>query len=230
MISFGFVSCASRSICVVVDLFLGGEPVAHDLEPLAAHVERHAVGEVAAFGQAHAHDRVAGLEQGEEHRLVGLRAGVRLDVGEAGVEQLLDPVDGQLLGHVDELAAAVVALARVALGVLVGELAALGRHHRGGGVVLRGDQLDVLFLALVLALDDRGDLRVGVGEDGRTAVKHRSAPAAGVPRAQCDASGWPRRTARPAVASRNGRPRSPVVPHLRPERKGRIASRAALKV
>ena len=216
MMSLGLVSCASRSICVVVDLFLGGEAVAHDLEPLAAHVERHAVGEVAAFGQAHAHDRVAGLEQGEEHRLVGLRAGVRLDVGEAGVEQLLHPVDRQLLGHVDELAAAVVALARVALGVLVGELAALGGHHRGGGVVLRGDQLDVLFLALVLALDDRGDLRVGVGEDGRTAVKHRSAPAAGV-RPRNGASGWPRRTARPAVASRNGRLRSPVVPHLRPE-------------
>jgi hypothetical protein len=88
----------------------------------------HAVGEVAAFGEAHAHDRVAGLEQGEEHRLVGLRAGVGLDVGEAGVEQLLHPVDRQLLGHVDELAAAVVALAGVALGVLVGELAALGGH------------------------------------------------------------------------------------------------------
>jgi hypothetical protein len=35
---------------VVVDLFLDGETVAHDLEPLAAHVERHAIGEVAAFG------------------------------------------------------------------------------------------------------------------------------------------------------------------------------------
>jgi hypothetical protein len=51
MMSLGFVSCASRSICVVVDLFLGREAVAHDLEPLAAHVERHAVGQVAAFGR-----------------------------------------------------------------------------------------------------------------------------------------------------------------------------------
>ena len=44
-----------------------------------------------------------------------------------------------------------------------------------------------------------------------------------------DAGGWPRRTARPAVAARNGRPRFPVVTHLRPD-EGRIASRAALKV
>ena len=62
---------------VVVDLLGGGEPVADDLEPLAAHVERHAVGQVAAFGEAHAHDRVARLQQAEEHRLVGLRAGIR---------------------------------------------------------------------------------------------------------------------------------------------------------
>ena len=58
----------------VVDGFLVIEPVAHHLEPLAAHVQRHAVGEVAAFGQAHAHDGAAGLQQAEEHRLVGLRA------------------------------------------------------------------------------------------------------------------------------------------------------------
>ena len=108
---------------VVVDLLGRRQAVAHHLEPLAAHVERHAVGQVAAFGQAHAHDGVAGLEQAEEHGLVGLRAGVRLHVGVAGAEQLLDAVDGQLLDDVDELAAAVVALAGIALGVLVGELA-----------------------------------------------------------------------------------------------------------
>jgi hypothetical protein len=42
-----------------------------------------------------------------------------------GAEQLLDAVDGQLLGHVHVLAAAVVALAGVALGVFVGQLRAL---------------------------------------------------------------------------------------------------------
>ena len=67
-------------------------------------------------------DRVAGLQRGEEHGLVGLRAGVRLHVGGLGVEQLLGALDRDLLDDVDELAAAVVALARIALGVLVGEL------------------------------------------------------------------------------------------------------------
>ena len=45
----------------VVDGFVGIEPVAHDLEPLAAHVERHAVRQMAAFSETHAHDRVARL-------------------------------------------------------------------------------------------------------------------------------------------------------------------------
>ena len=42
-----------------------------------------------------------GLQQRQEHRLVGLRARVRLHVGERAVEQLLGAVDRQLLGHVD---------------------------------------------------------------------------------------------------------------------------------
>ena len=57
---------------------------------------------------------------------------MRLHVRVLGAEQLLGPVDGQLLGHVDELAAAVVAPARVALGVLVGEDGALGLEHGRG--------------------------------------------------------------------------------------------------
>jgi hypothetical protein len=121
---------------VVVDGFVGVQPVADHLEPLAAHVQRHAVGQVAAFGQAHAHDGVAGLQQAEEHRLVGLRARVGLHVGVPAPNSCFSAVDGQLLDHVDVLAAAVVALAGVALGVLVGQLRALRGHHGRRGVVL----------------------------------------------------------------------------------------------
>ena len=59
----------------------------------------------------------------------------------------LRALDRERLGDVDELAAAVVALARIALGVLV-------RHHRAGGFehgeadeVLRRDELEAFFLA-----------------------------------------------------------------------------------
>ena len=158
---------------VVVDLFLVIEAVGDDVEPLAAHVQGHAVGEVAAFGQAHAHDGVAGLEEGQKHGFVGGGAAVRLHVGRVGAEQLLDAFNGQALGHVHIFAAAVVALAGVAFGVLVGQLGALGRHHGGRGVVLAGNQFDVLFLAAVLGLD-RGE-QFGVGLlDEDVAVVHGS--------------------------------------------------------
>jgi hypothetical protein len=78
---------------------------------------------------------------------VGLGTGVRLDVGELGAEEGLDPVDGQLLDNVNVLAAAVVALARVALGVLVGEDRALRLHHGAGGEVLGGDHFQGAALA-----------------------------------------------------------------------------------
>jgi hypothetical protein len=46
---------------------------------------------------------------------------MRLHVGVIGAEQLLGAVDGQLFDFIHMLAAAVVALARVAFGVLVGQ-------------------------------------------------------------------------------------------------------------
>ncbi len=191
MISLGLCLARLALHGLVVDLFLGVEAVAHDVEPLAAHVQRHAVGEVAAFGQAHAHDGVARLEEGQEHGLVGLRAGVRLHVGGVGAEQLLGAVDRQLLDDVDVFAAAVVALAGVALGVLVGQLRALGRHDGGRGVVLAGDQLDVLFLAAVLGLDGGPELGVGLFDED-VAVVHAAVLTDIGP---CDARGLPRRTA-----------------------------------
>src|SRR5690606_12741123 len=104
---------------VVVDQAGGGvQAVLHGLVDLAGEVHGSAVGQVAAVGQAHAEDGVARLYQGLEYGAVGLGAGVRLDVGVIGAEQFLGAVDGQLLDDVDVLATTVVALVRVALGVL----------------------------------------------------------------------------------------------------------------
>ncbi len=102
------------------------------------------MGQVTAVGQVHAQDGVSGFEQGEVDRHVGLGAGVGLHVGIVGAEELLGPFDGQALGHVHILAPAVVALVRVALGVLVGQHAALGGHHGPTGDVFRCDEFQVL--------------------------------------------------------------------------------------
>ena len=88
---------------------------------LAAGVDGRAVGEVAAVVEAEAEHGVARVQDRlvDAHVRVGTR--VRLHVGVVGAEQRLDPLDRERLDVVDDRVAAVVALARVALGVLVGE-------------------------------------------------------------------------------------------------------------
>ena len=105
-------------------------------------------------------DRVAGLEQREVRRHVRRRARMRLHVRVLGAEQLLRAVDRELLDLVHDLAAAVVALAGIALGVLVRRHRADGLEHARPGEVLGRDQLDLAALALELPAEQPGDVRV----------------------------------------------------------------------
>ena len=73
-------------------------------------------------------------------------------------------VDGELLDLVHDLAAAVVALAGIALGVLVGERRAHRLDHRAAGEVLARDQLEAVLLAPQLAVDEARDLGIGVAQ------------------------------------------------------------------
>ena len=141
------------------------------------------MGEVAAVGQAHAQNGIAGITQGQEHRGIGLGTRVGLHVGVVRAKQGLGPLDRQILSLVHILAAAVVALAGVTFRVLVGQRGALGLHHAGAGVVLRGDQLDMLFLA-TLFLADSGENLVVESLDGHVVVKH------GVPLAGSGSFSW----------------------------------------
>ncbi len=120
-----------------------------------------------------AEDRVARLQQREVRGHVRLRAGVRLDVRVLGAEELLRAVDRELLDLVDDLAAAVVAPARIPLGVLVRRHGADRLEHARPGEVLRRDQLDLVALALELAAEQRGDLRIDVGEAGAAELVER---------------------------------------------------------
>ena len=88
------------------------------------------------------------------------RAGVRLDVGMVGAEELFGAVAGQVLDDVGVLASAVVALAGIALGVLVGEDRAGGFKHGLADKVFRGDEFETVVLAVLLVGDGLGDLRV----------------------------------------------------------------------
>ncbi len=121
---------------------------------------------MAARREIEPHERIARLQQREEHGLVGLTARIRLDVGEAAVKQFGGALDRELFGDVDELAAAIITPADIALGVFVGHHRALRLQHRLGDDVLRGDQLDLVALATKFEFDRARDLGIGGGEIG----------------------------------------------------------------
>ncbi len=79
-----------------------------------------------------------------------------------GPEQRLGPLDGQVFHLVDVLLALVIALAGIAFRILVGQDRAGGLHDRGGHVVFRRDQPDLVFLADFLLTDQVEDLRIAL--------------------------------------------------------------------
>ena len=112
------------------------------LEEPSRVIDRVAMGQMTAFRQTESQDAISWFEKCQVDRQIGVRAGMRLHVGMPGAEQLLRSLDGQALDLVDELAAAVVPLPGIALGVLVRQHAADRLQHRRTDEVLRRDQLD----------------------------------------------------------------------------------------
>ena len=139
-------------LVVVEELVVAADAVGGNLEPLARQVDRRAVREVAARSEVEPHERIARLQERQEDRLIHLAAGVRLDVGEAGGEQLLRPLDRQRLGDIDPLATAIVPRAGIAFRVFVGHHRTLRFQHGAADDVFGGDQLDLVALPPEFAL------------------------------------------------------------------------------
>ena len=95
--------------------------VTYGIEHKAREINRASVAQVTAVIQVHTHEGVARTEHRHEHRHVGLRARVGLHIGILGIEDSLQTVDGEVFGLVHNLAAAIVAVAGIAFGILVGK-------------------------------------------------------------------------------------------------------------
>ena len=154
---FGFVLFGELRHVAEIDLFVFfTHLITDDVVSLPREIQLVAVSQVAAMGEIEAHDGVAGLEDRCIRRLVRLRAGVRLDVHVFGFEELFRPFAGQGLHFVGIFAAAVVTLAGIAFGVLVGEDAARSLEDRFGGEVLACDQLELAILPARFFLNEFG--------------------------------------------------------------------------
>ena len=97
---------------------------------------------------------------------------MRLHVGVLGAEDLFGPVARQILHHVGEFAAAIVAPPRIAFGVLVGEDRSSRLQHCFGDKVLAGDHLQPVVLAEDFVINGGGHFGVGLGKGQRHTVGH----------------------------------------------------------
>ncbi len=139
---------------------------------LAGEAELVPVGQVAAMGQIKTQDGVAGVDDRHVGGGIGLGTGVGLHVGVIGAKKLLGAIPGQVFDHIGKLAAAVVALARIAFGIFVGEDGTDSLQHRLADKILRGDHLQAFVLAADFVIDGRGDLWIGLGKRAAHAVRH----------------------------------------------------------
>lgn len=142
------------ALCILV------QAVAVEMVQHPRRVDRAAVGQMAAVGQVHAQDRISRLQRGEIDRHVGLGAGMGLDIGVFRAEEFLGPLDGQGFRHIHELAAAVVTVSRISLGVFVRHDAAHGFHDGDGRVVFRRDHFQIVLLAVFLQFNGTVDFFV----------------------------------------------------------------------
>src|SRR5690625_2690552 len=111
------------------------------------------MGQMPPVVQSHPQNGVARGTWRRGDRRVGLGARVGLNVGIIGAKQCLGTLNGQAFALVYILTTAVVALAGVTFGVLIGQFGTLSRHHQRAGVVFRGNQFDVLFLTATFVFD-----------------------------------------------------------------------------
>ena len=103
--------------------------------------------------------------------VIRLGTGVGLHVGVLGAEKFLDPLNSQVFNNIDEFATAVVAAARVAFRIFIGQHRPLPLEYGARHEVLRGDHFQGVLLALTFQIECFGDLRVKLREGS---LKHGS--------------------------------------------------------
>ena len=114
--------------------------------------------------QTHAHDLITRLQNGGIDSHVGLCAAVRLHVDVPFIriqpEHLQSTGTGDLLNLVYILAAAIIAVAGIALGIFGGKHAAHGRDNGRRGIIFRGNHFQMIHLTFILFDNEAKDFFV----------------------------------------------------------------------
>ena len=120
------------------------------------------MGQMAAVGQIHPQDDIIRIDQGIISSHIGLGAGMRLNIDMIGAKNFFSPLTGEIFHQIDALTAAIIAFARVTLGIFVGKHGTLGFHDRPADKVFRSDQFDFFLLPLQFHLHGPVQFRVHI--------------------------------------------------------------------
>ncbi len=149
-------------LLVVYEAGLGIDIILESLEHETREVDGTAVAQVTAVAQIETEKFVTGLQTCHEHGHVGLCSRVGLNVGPLCAKHLLEAVDSDKLCFVHHFTSAVITVAGIALGILVGEARAHGLHHLVTDEIFRGNKFDAFLLTLMFAFDDVEDCVVSL--------------------------------------------------------------------
>ena len=161
---------------VIDDVRIVGNAIGNEVVIFTGDIYGRTVCKVTTVSQAHTHNGVAGIDEGEVDRCVSLRAAVRLNVCELSAEELLCSFDSEIFNHVDALASAVVTLCGVTLGILICKNGADSRHNRGRDEVLGRDELDTSLLTRALCLDSLAHLGIELRQKFHIFLNHFYVP------------------------------------------------------
>ena len=164
------IRCLGPQSVVIHLLVVRGHPIVRKGVKNPGSVLRVPVGEVPAVIEVHRQDAVTWVRQSQKCGLVGLRAAGGLHIRMVRIENLAQPIPGQVFCMVHELTATVVPATGVSFGVLVGQGRTQCFQDREAGVVLAGNQFDLGFLATQLLEKGLVDLGVGVGSERKGGV------------------------------------------------------------
>ena len=117
-------------IVIINGLALFGDAVRDDSISFAGKIQMVSVGKVSAVGQIQSKDGIAGLQYGRICFHIRLRSGVGLHVCVFRSKEFLGSFARQIFHHIGKFTTSVVALARITLGILVGEDGAHGFQNR----------------------------------------------------------------------------------------------------
>ena len=122
------------------------------MKVFTGNIHRGSVRKMPALLQVHAHDGIAGIEQGKEDGQVGIGAGMGLYIGMIGTEELAGTLTRDVFHNVHILAAAIITFAGKAFGILVGQDGSCRGEHGRTDNILGRNQFNIPALAVKLLL------------------------------------------------------------------------------